>query len=134
MHKNLVNVEEIFRNCEVFPDVIGVTETKLNSNSPQPKIKGYKFENVNFTSSTGGVGIFIANQINYMLREDLILNINDCEDIWVEVQTKTSDNRNGESMVIGLIYRHPRTHYLKFAEALEKNVSALAKKSKPEPL
>ena len=28
-NKNLINVEEIFRNCQFFPDIIGVTETKL---------------------------------------------------------------------------------------------------------
>ena len=129
-NKNLINVEEIFRNCQFFPDIIGVTETKLNGNSSQPEIEGYKFENVDSKSSAGGVGIFVANQIDYILREDLRLNIDDCEDIWIEVSTKTSNSRNRESMVIGLIYRHPRTHYLKFSEPSKKIYRLSQRKTK----
>ena len=92
-HKNLVNLEEFFRNCEAFPDIIGVTETKLNSNSPQPEIEGYKFENVDSMSSAGGVGVFIANKIDYTLREDLRLHLVDCEDIWIEIQIESSRSR-----------------------------------------
>ena len=104
----------------------------MNSHTLLPKIDGYSFENVDSTTSAGGVGIFIADDIDYIIRDDLNLNVGDCEDLWVEIQTKDHRGHKNyrENIVIGLIYRHPRTHYNKFSEALEKNLLVLGHKNK----
>ena len=123
----------IFRHCDFLPDIIAFSETRLNSKSKPLELTGYSCENVNSPTCAGGVALLISNKIDYIVRDDLCLNVDDCEDLWIEIQVKKSENNRqhkGENIVIGLIYRHPRIQYLKFAEAIEKNLVTLGKKYK----
>ena len=56
--------------------LIGLTETWLNdTNKDLFKLKNYDFVNMNrSTKIGGGVGIYIANQLNYKTRSDLNLS------------------------------------------------------------
>ena len=130
-NKNLTDVEEIFRNCNKLPDIIALSETKLNDKSVQPHIEGYKFDNVDSPTAAGGVGIFVANHIEYFVRNDLSLKTNGCEDIWIEIKAngKMSKAKNSKSLVIGVIYRHPSSQYAKFLENLENNLNSLGRKN-----
>ena len=127
LNKNFHKVEEIFLNCSKFPSILAFSETKLNDNSPIPNIEGYNFEYVNSSTSCGGVGIFISNLFTYNVRPDLSLNLNDCEDIWIELKSsidKTVTSNNHENVIIGVVYRHPNRKYDlfsdKFSAALDK--------------
>ena len=57
----------------------------------------------------GGVGIYIANQMNYKIRSDLNLSDeNIIESIFIELVTAV-----GKNIIVGVIYRPPNLIYLK---------------------
>ena len=63
-------------------------------------------------TSAGGVGIYGNQSLKYTLRNDLLLNVPNCGDIWTEVST------NQGSIIFAVIYRHPSTNFLAFKNAL----------------
>ena len=124
LNKNLHLVEEMFNECSQFPDILSFCETKLNDQSVIPHIEGYCFEQKNSHTSCGGVGLFISDKIEYIVRKDLDLDLPDCEDVWIEIKSDStsysgSDSKNKlEKLVIGSIYRHPGSQYKSFCERL----------------
>ena len=46
------------------------------------------FEHINSETKCGGVGMFISNNMDYSIRNDLSLNTTGCEDLWVEIDFK----------------------------------------------
>ena len=132
-NKNIPDVMEIFRKCDGLPSIIAITETKLNSSKSLPEFDGYNFENVNSCTSAGGVGIFVLDQFDYYIREDLSLGLNDCEDLWIEVNTRNDTHygiQKPESIVVSVIYRHPKSNYDKFSDLLEKKLAFLSQNDK----
>ena len=121
INKNLDSAEEIFLNCTKMPDVITFTETKLNSESSIPNIKGYQpLDHVDSPTMAGGVGVFVLDNLAYTVRKDLSLNLPHCEDIWLNINSKNN-------FVIGVIYRHQKNHYSNFRESLCKSLDILNK-------
>ena len=130
LNKNLNRVEELFRDCKKMPDVMGISETKLLDNTSALDLTGYKFEGCPTTTAAGGVGIYINVDFGYIVREDLKLNVENCEDVWVELISKESvplqntKNRKDKNLVVGIIYRHPDHKYSDFCtnicETIEK--------------
>ena len=87
--KNLPKLFETFLGGTKLPDIIGVTETRLEEHLDAIDIDGYEFEPCFSKTRAGGVGIYIANYLSYGLRKDLSLNLDHCEDVWVEISTQT---------------------------------------------
>ena len=91
LQANLNRIEELFRYCQKLPDLIAITETKLRLNDLKEKnyqnidLEGYKFEDCPTPTEKGGAGIYISNCIESKIREELCLNLDRCEDIWVEI-------------------------------------------------
>ena len=50
----------------------------------------------------GGVGIYLKNTFKYRLRNDLSPKTANCEDLWIEVESKISN------FCLGVVYRHPK--------------------------
>ena len=111
---------ETFKNCKTLPDILAISETKLNDDKIIPELEGYSFENVNSSTEAGGVGIYLSNLINYTVRSDLSLEARNCEDLWVNVVLK-----DGSNLVIGVVYRHPGHKYVSFCDKLCKNLNLL---------
>ena len=122
LNKNFHLVEEIFNNCTDLPDVLAFCETRLNENSIAPSLEGYSFECENSPTACGGVGIFVSDSLNYTVRNDLKINVNACEDLWIEIETESKSDDNPdvkqEKLVIGTIYRHPGSQYSLFCDRL----------------
>jgi len=95
-----------------MPDLMAVTETRLTSFKDAKGMDGYSFECVNSPTQAGGVGIYISDNNNYSLRDDLQLNLDNCEDIWLNVELQD------KSIVVGVIYRHPGHKYGTFCDKL----------------
>jgi len=81
---------------------------------------GYDFEFLNSSSNAGGVGAYIAQDINYTTRDDLRLNLPHCEDLWLNVPLA-----NGKPIIVGIIYRHPGHKYDNFTNKLCFNLNLL---------
>ena len=93
------------------PDVIVISETKLNDFSFSYSLRGYKFVNNNSKTKAGGVEFYeyIKSIYSFNIRHDLSLNVNHCEDIWIEVTLK-----NNSTFVFGLFTDIPNMILLIF--------------------
>ena len=63
------------------------------------------------------VGVYINQNLKYKLRNDLVSNVPNFEDIWTEIST------NQGSIIFAVIYRHPCTNFLDFENALCNNLT-----------
>ena len=72
-------------------------------------------------SNFGGAAFLIRKEINFKLRNDLTMNSPDYENIWVEI------NKDGKTIILGCIYRHPSSDIKAFTDALENNLTQIDK-------
>ena len=69
-------------------------------------------ERTDSNTEKGGVALYIDSEVNYVVRKDFGLNVESCEDLWVEIKPNRNTNskkNEKESFFIGVIYRHPNT-------------------------
>jgi len=122
LRKNLDKLFETFQDGLKLPDLIGVTETRLDEHLTEIDIDNYDFEPCFSNTQAGGVGIYVANYLEYAVRRDLSLNLPHCEDIWVEIFSSSRKSRtkfeDGKNMVVGIVYRHPGSQYKTFCERI----------------
>ena len=123
LNKNFHKVEEVFQNCTNFPDIMAFTDTRRNDEFTIPKLKGYKFEFVNSSTKAGGVGVYLADSLNYNLCPDLnfLNNMNYCEDIWLKLHIDNpilgGNSIHKEELIIGVVYRHDfKSNYDEFCD------------------
>ena len=71
--KNREHLHRIICDLPIQPDVIFVTETKLNSKSniKFTNINNYKFIHKNSLSCAGGVGIYLKEDLRFIIRQDI---------------------------------------------------------------
>ena len=88
-NKNLI--EEFITEIKYSPEVIGISETKINSKTclslNTPGFVFFFFFHNDSPTNAGGVGVYINQNLKYKLRNDLLLNVPNCEDIWTEILT-----------------------------------------------
>ena len=108
-------------------DVIGITETRLNSIDPLVNIEipGYTFIHTPTTTQCGGAGIYIKTCYEFEVKEDLSKSIsNVTESMFIELK------RNGKkNLIIGCIYRHHTPIPTFISEFFEKTLSIISKKN-----
>ena len=101
--------EEFITEINHSPEVIGISETKINENiSLNLQIPNYLFFHNDSSTNAGGTGMYIKQNLKYKLRQDLSLNVPKCEDTWVEIET------NHGCIIVAVIYRHPETNFQTF--------------------
>ena len=86
-------------------DIIALSETKLqNEPSANVTIEGYNTLINNYTEANkGGVCIYIAENLNFKLRNGLnIYESKELESVFIEI-----DNGKVTNDIVGVIYRHP---------------------------
>ena len=81
--KNIDILEELVVSMQITPDIIAVSETKLNdrNNLVQIQLPGYNFSHTDFLTRAGGVGIYVNSKIRYRVKAKLMTGSIDCEDI-----------------------------------------------------
>ena len=86
----------MFNDMTRLPDAIAISETKLNSTSSSNiDILNYHFFHNDSPSRASGVGIYLKNTLKYRQRNDLSLKTSNCEDLWIEVESETSNFCHG---------------------------------------
>ena len=141
MHNNICSlpsnfhkVEELFIGSNYRPHIIALSETKLNSSSVVPTLKGYSFEHVDSPTAAGGVGFYLSDSLQYTICEDLALGLPNCEDLWINIKFNGSqpyskpNPKNIQNLVVGIIYRHPGRKYDEFREKLSNQMLLLNQK------
>ena len=92
-------------------------------------IEGYDFIHSDSSSRAGGLGLYIKDFLTFTLKEELDLNMNLVENIWIQIET--SDNT--KSIIIGVVYRHPvyvAEQLKSFSKAMEELFSKLSSNNK----
>ena len=104
-----------------MPDIIAISETKVNENtSANLNIPGYAFVNVNSKTRTGGVGMYVSNELEFSRRNDLDISDDGIESCWIELARTAQKN-----VVIGCVYRHPKGNRELFHNILKKQLEQL---------
>ena len=121
LSKNLTLLNDILVTFKKAPDIIAISETKLNDNHlSNISIPGYSFVNTNSKTSAGGVGLYLAGELNFIRRHDLELPADGVESCWLEVTSKKEQN-----IIIGCVYRHPHSKLESFHEVMKERLQGL---------
>ena len=113
LHINCRSLKKNFNSFSTFINgflnpllAIGVTETWLNeSHDDIYSLHGYNFiSKPRINKSGGGVGLYVNNQIDFIIKQELCLTESYIECLFVEIVQ--ADKRN---ILIGCIYRPPNT-------------------------
>lgn len=119
--KNLNLLNEMRYSISKKLDVIAITETRLNLNSvTNVDMPGYNFFHVDSVTNAGGAGLYVSEELKCISRPDLVIDINQVESCWVEIETK-----QGKNIIIGSIYRHPKGNVDQFAVKLDEMLKYL---------
>ena len=104
----------------------------IDGDSYLVKLPGYEFKNCDSPTAAGGVGIYIRENLNFDVRDDLKLDIDNCEDKWIEINVNSSKQKSkgAEKIVIGIIYRHPGNNFKLFQDKLSGTIYELNKKKR----
>ena len=124
LKKNINRVEDLFIDCEKMPDVLGISETRIDDDSYLVKLQGYEFVSCDSPTAAGGVGIYIREDLNYDVRDDLKLDVESCEDKWVEIilDSSNANQKRTETFIVGIVYRHPGNNFKTFQEKLSNTI------------
>ena len=108
--------------------IIGLTETWLNDCTNNIfEMPNYNYTGLNRANKKGGgVGIYVAKQLEYKIRKDLNTNIEDTiETIFIEISVP-----KGKNIIIGVIYRPPNNKIEIFQNALNAIIEKVGRENK----
>ena len=121
--KNLHKIEELLHLLKFKPDILAISESKLNNNNlNQALLNNYHMLCTNSLSSSGGVAIFIADNIKFNKLDEFSIANDNAETLFVEIDTPGKS----KNLVIGTIYRHPAANFHTFQEELCSTFGQLA--------
>ena len=106
---NFEKLENLMIRSNVYPDIIAISETRLNDDHNLnliqiPEYHKFIYKHTNSTNSDyGGVGMYVSNKLHFIHRTDLDFNFEGCETKFIELPRKKRDK---QSVIIGVIYRH----------------------------
>ena len=107
------------------PDAILISETWLTPKSPDIIVPGYRFiHKPRLHKRGGGVGILLTDNIRYKLVSGIKFKSVEYESCFTELLL-----RNGESMLIGSIYRPPNTNIPLFDEEYNEILCSIKKRN-----
>ena len=108
-------------------DIYGFTESWFNSieDANLISIEGYMSENcIRENRRGGGASLFIHPKYNYVKREDLELNCNDCDSVFVELPFERGN------IIVGVIYKPQTVDFTSFITALERTIAVVNNENK----
>ena len=113
--KKKENVEDFVNLINCKPEIIAISETKINSNSTVNfSIPQYFFLHINSKTNAGGVALYIKENIRLNARNDLNVQVEKCENLWIEIEQKP----HSKKLIVGVIYRHPTYDFKTFENKL----------------
>ena len=109
-------------------DIVAITGTSQKTNENFIKnvsIEAYDIYSTGSQLARGGTRIYVNKNFNSFERNDLKINNEEYESVWIEI-----NNKGSKSIVCGCLYRHPSNNSKEFLSYLEKCLSQLTKKNK----
>ena len=111
----------LFSCLNVNFQVIGLSETKAtvgSQNKTNLELPGYKFHETPSHSSAGGLGIYVKSNLIANKRDDLCINDEDFETVWIEIE-----NPKAKNILCCCAYRHPNSDISKFNDYFQMTLS-----------
>ena len=101
--KNLHKIEDFLLCSNALPKIIAISETKLNASKVcNVNLNNYSFLHNDSITQVGGVGLYVHSNIKYLIRKDLLIDLEGCKNLWIEIITPP----NKKNMIILVLYRH----------------------------
>lgn len=108
--------------------MIGLSETKFRADQDiltNINIPGYDFISQPSLSNAGGVGFYIKNDLNYIIRPDLTTSVMDFEALWIEIHADGQSN-----LICGIVYWHPSGNMDDFMDYVNKTIEQIHSQNK----
>ena len=124
-NENLGKFEMYLSNLNHTFPIIGVSESWLKDHNVDTcNMHGYQSEhNFRPIKRGGGVSLFIKNNIEYTVRQDLNSQNSNMEALFIEI--KSGQIGNDSDMLVGVIYRPPDTKVKDFNDQLNDTLSSI---------
>ena len=122
LQKNLALLEDFLYSLDKRPEILAITETRLNANSVcNVDLLNYELYHTDSPTSAGGAAIYITKTLKSIPRPDIKFNMQLVESCWVEISPC-----NGKApLLIGSIYRHPGANIEEFTKQLDDLIKIL---------
>lgn len=121
LSKNFDTLEEILNSLDSKPDILGITETKLNEFSiTNLDLSNYNLFRTDSKTSAGGTALYISNTLKAIPRCDIRFDMDQVESTWCQI-----DNGKKRSILVGCIYRHPNNNLTNFADQLNNIIKSI---------
>ena len=123
--KNLEKFENYLSNLKHSFPIIAISESWIKEhNADICNMHGYQSEhNIRLNKGGGGVSLFIKNDIEYLVRQDLTIQNPSMEALFIEL--RNGQIGNSRDMIIGVVYRPPDTEVVQFNELLSQTLSKI---------
>ena len=128
--RNLGNLENYLDNLNHKFSIVGCSESWLKDHSVDLyHLSGYNSEHRYRQSRTGGgVSLYIRDSIEYCVREDVCIQNQYMETLFIEIDKKyTGKSKNA---IVGVIYRPPNTDMKLFNDHLQEILSTINSENK----
>ena len=125
IHAHLDELKKLLLATKIMPALILICETR-NKPLLNVNIDGYSLMRKPSPTQAGGFGIpvYVRNDIRLKRNDDFNLNLEGCEDLWIDVELNCSKNH----YLLGVIYRHPNCEVNNFLQELNTKLSLITQK------
>ena len=106
---------------------IGIIETWLKDSNHLTvvDIENYDFIHSNRKHRLGGIGIYLANNLDYKIRSNLSFDNSESTDsLFVEVTIP-----KGKNIIIGVVYRDPDSNFRSFVKCFNEVIDRISKEN-----
>ena len=119
-------MQMFFSTLKIKFTILGVTETWLTDiNQGLYNIHNYYLVEKHRTNRPGGgVGIYVPENVQYQIRDDLVIFDDIVESIFIEI------NIDSKNIIVGNIYRPPGTDLNQFIESFNNTLSLIKSERK----
>lgn len=117
-----LSIQDILCSLEHMPNILGITETKLNEEScSNINIQNYIFYHTDSNTNAGGAALYIDNKLKSIPRPDIKFEIEKVESCWAQIDA----GKNRKGIIIGCIYKHPGCDLNYFSSQLDKIIKTI---------
>ena len=94
LHANLDELKELLLAIKIVPALIFICETRIRNNPLfNVNIDGYSFMHKPSPTQAEGIRIYVRNDIRVKRNDYFDLNLEGCEDLWIDVELNCSKNQ-----------------------------------------
>ena len=112
LQKNFDSLHEFLCSLPIRPKIICLSESRINHKLfINIELPDYKFVHIDSSTSAGGVAVYISSELRFNILFNLSLDIDGCENTWLKLCHS--------DLLLGVIYRHPRSNVKLLADQLK---------------